>query len=161
MSLNASLTSFFFFSSQTLLNNYSLHRTHFQVLPSALLLRILFCLYWRPYVSMVPSAINLCICLLWQAVTGEMRSIIHEKHMHSICKQCLPSHYISVLLLNVTEQSLSHGTVLLGLRLHRGLATSQIHTYISIYTPLFVIQQDFWTIFSSRIGILESGGFKY
>lgn len=37
----------------------------------------------------------------------------------------------------------------------------QIHTYISIYTPLFVIQQDFWIIFSSWIGILESSGFKY
>lgn len=61
-----------------------------------------------------------------------MRSIIHEEHMHSICKQCLPSHYISVVIPNVTEQSLSHGTVLLGLRLHK--ATSDSHVHIHLYT---------------------------
>jgi len=113
--------------------------------------------------SLNPSAVNQCICLLWQAVTGEMRSVIHEEHMHSICKQCSPSHYIFVLILNVTVSRASlTGTVQLGLRLHTGLATLQIHTYISIYTPLSDIEQDIFGLFSAQeLDILESGGFVY
>lgn len=36
-----------------------------------------------------------------------MRSVIHEEHMHSICKQCLLSHYIYAPFLNVTVSGAS------------------------------------------------------